>query len=59
MHETQGTRSSTPRTRRFQNFYTLKGPQNNVILKDYSLDRILDLAVQLANKSKGVTFSIE
>ena len=59
MHETLRTRSSTPRTRRYQNFYTLRGPQNNVILKDYSLDRILDLAVQLANKSKGTTFSIE
>jgi hypothetical protein len=59
MPGTQRTRSSTPRTRRYQNFYTLRGPQNNMILKDYSLDRILDLAVQLANKSRGVTFSIE
>ena len=59
MHGILKTRSSTPRTKSFQNFYTLRGPQNNVILKDYSLDRILDLAVQLANKSKGVTFSIE
>jgi len=48
-----------PARLRHQLMYTLRGPMGGVIMRHYSLWRVLDVALVLINKNPGKEFSIE
>lgn len=53
MLETRGPRPP------IQKAYELRGPQGHLIMRHFSLDRVLDAAILLATKNKGKTFIVK